>query len=363
MRTFTCVCGHTLFFENTRCGSCERDVGWCPNCQMIAALAIDDAGQYHCANSVCGVALTKCQNYSIENVCNRCIKSDEVQARGDLCDCCRFNDTIPDLSVPGNWERWARLEAAKRRLFYALDSLGLPYGSVEDGFSPPLAFDFKGDIISADGLWRTMGESERAYTGHADGKITINIREADDAAREQLRVDLGEAHRTLLGHFRHEIGHYYWDLLVRGQCEVDFKTIFGNPMTPSYQEALDRHYQEGPPPGWQGKYVSAYATMHPWEDWAETFALYLDIASLLETATWMDLMDSVALDDLGAMVGRYRELGLVMNELNREMGLVDLIPEIITVDIIDKLTFIHTLVRRVSNRQNTTLRRVARPWN
>jgi len=344
MRTFSCVCGQTLFFENTGCEACGREVGWCPSCRAIAALEPRGDGTHACANAGCGATLAKCANYANENVCNRCLPAAAVN--GGLCDACRFNRTIPDLSIAGNRERWAELEAAKRRLLYTLDFLRLAYGTAADGFSPPLAFDFKADIIPEEGLWRWMGAGERVYTGHAGGKITINIREADSVEREKLRVDLGEAHRTLIGHFRHEIGHYYWDLLVRGRHEDGFKRRFGDHETPPYQEAMARHYGEGPPQDWKDRFVSAYATMHPWEDWAETFALYLDITSVVDTAVNMGLIGPVDFADLHAMVGRYRQLGLVLNELNREMGLVDIVPEVLHAPVVEKLGFVHGLVRQ-----------------
>lgn len=353
MRTFGCACGQTLFYENTRCETCGREVGWCPGCRSISALEPRDEGGYRCCNDHCGASLVKCRNYALEGVCNRCVVQDGyVSNQGHtpndllpLCGSCRFTDAIPDLSVEGNRERWAALEAAKRRLLYGLDLLGLPYGRAEDGFSPPLAFAFKGDLVPTDGLWRSMNEDERVYTGHADGVITINIREADDAAREQLRVDLEETHRTLIGHFRHEIGHYYWDLLVRGRHDHAFAGCFGDPNNPSYKDALDRHYREGPPHGWNQSFVSAYATMHPWEDWAETFAFYLDITSVLDTGNQLGIMKPVGLDDLPAMIDRFRRLGLILNELNREMGLIDVVPEVITPAIQHKLAFVHDLVR------------------
>ena len=247
--------------------------------------------------------------------------------------------------MDGNRTRWARLEAAKRRLIYGLDSLGLPYGSAADGFDPPLAFAFKADVIPAEGLWRTMGEGERVYTGHADGKITINIREADDAEREKLRVDFGEAHRTLIGHFRHEIGHYYWDLLVREparrtpsrRCSA---TTRSRPMTRRCRSITTT----GRRPDWPRTYVSAYATMHPWEDWAETFALYLAMAAMLDTAYHLRLVDAAPSGDLATMLDRYRALGLVLNEISREMGLLDLAPAVITEAIAAKLGFVHDMV-------------------
>ncbi len=344
MQTFRCVCGNTLFFENTVCGNCGRDVGWCPACRQISGLEERDPGVFQCVSPGCGALVRKCLNYAVEGVCNRCIVADDAHANDLFCDCCRLNETIPDLSVEGNRTRWARLEAAKRRLIYGLDSLGLPYGSAADGFDPPLAFAFKGDVIPAEGLWRTMGKGERVYTGHADGKITINIREADDAEREKLRVDFGEAHRTLIGHFRHEIGHYYWDLLVRDRREDAFKAVFGDHEKPGYDEALSLYYDNGPAPDWPRTFVSAYATMHPWEDWAETFALYLAMAAILDTAYHLRLVDAAPSGDLATMLDRYRTLGLVLNEISREMGLLDLAPAVITEAIAAKLGFIHDTV-------------------
>ncbi len=348
MKTFNCVCGNTLFFENSQCLSCGLEVGWCPVCHGISTLRHEHDLVFRCGNTDCGAKLAKCHNYAVENVCNRCIAlNDAPPDPSALCDCCVYNDTIPDLSVEGNREKWGRLEAAKRRLFYTLDFLGLPHGTMESGFDPPLAFDFKADSIPSNEFWRTMGADERVYTGHAEGKITINIREADPAERESIRVDLNEAHRTLIGHFRHEIGHYYWDLLVKGKREADSVRIFGDHENPTYAEALDRHYQEGAPAGWQENFISAYATMHPWEDFAETFAAYLEIVSVLDTANNVGFgsVPDVLTADLDELVGVKRRISIVMNEMNRTMGLLDFYPKILVPPVVQKMRFVHELVR------------------
>ncbi|MEX2642191.1 MAG: putative zinc-binding metallopeptidase [Acetobacterales bacterium] len=345
MKPFSCVCGNMLFFDNTVCLSCGREVGWCPACAAVRALEPAGDGLYRCTAPSCGHLLVKCANYAREGVCNRCVDAGEGHPGLEpLCDCCRFNATIPDLSVTGNRERWARIEAAKRRLIYVLDLLGLPYGGAADGFEPPLSFDFKGDVVPA-GAWRPVVDEERVYTGHQDGRITINIREADDLEREKLRVDLGEAHRTLVGHFRHEIGHYYWDLLIRGRREDDFRRLFGDHDNPPYTEALERHYRDGPPADWALRFISSYASMHPWEDWAETFAFYLDIVSVLETASHMGVGRAVSFDDLQPMLGTFAAVGVAANEMNRTMGLTDLVPELITPPVAEKLGFVHETVR------------------
>ncbi len=348
MRTFNCTCGNILFFENTQCLKCGHEVGWCPACENLSALVPDEAGVLHCGHEGCGAALVKCPNYAVEQVCNRClVVQEEPHPPGTLCDYCRFNDTIPDLSIEGNREKWARLEAAKRRLLYSLDVLGLPYGNAEDGMEPPLSFDFKSDVELPRKLWRTMGKQEMVYTGHADGKITINIREADPVELEKNRVSMNEAHRTVIGHFRHEIAHYYWQMLVQGKREPECKATFGDHESPTYAEAQEQYYQAGPPPVWQQNYISGYATMHPWEDFAETFATYLDMVSVLDTAWNSGIGDSLnpVSASLDQMVKRYQKLGVVFNEINRSMGLLDLVPEVIVAPVVQKMEFIHTLVR------------------
>jgi hypothetical protein len=266
-----------------------------------------------------------------------------------LCDCCRFNRVIPDLRVKGNHEKWYRLEAAKRRVMYDLDQLGLPYGNRQDGIKPALGFEFKGDIIP-DKRYRSMGSGQKVYTGHDSGIITINIQEADDIERETLRVKMHEAHRSLLGHFRHEFGHYIWDELVKGQREDEFIKVFGDFRHPDYAAALLAYYQNGPKADWLLNYVSAYATMHPWEDFAEAFTVYLDMASSLDTAADGKLIPAVDPSDLDAMVEAYKKLGIALNEMNRAIGLLDFLPEVFAKPIHEKLRFIHDLTGSASGK-------------
>lgn len=344
MQTYQCECGNRLFFENTLCLACGKETGWCPACRQLTALLPTDDGLWQCGHTDCGALLRKCHNYAVEQVCNRCVLVTEETDDLALCDYCRFNDTIPDLSIPGNRLKWYQLEQAKRRLLYILDEIGLPYGTAADGFRFPLSFDFKADVIPPAGIWRTMGTQDRVYTGHADGKITINLREADSVEREKLRVDLQEAHRTLVGHMRHEIGHYYWQMLIPGQRDAEFQDHFGNPETPPYAEALETYYAQGPCPNWQVSYISSYATMHPWEDFAETFAAYLDMMSVIDTAHHMGLGGPGLQGKFDAQIAYYRDLGVVLNEMNRSMGLIDLVPTIFTSAIIDKMRYVHHLV-------------------
>lgn len=342
MRTYSCTCGNPLYYENTRCLRCGAELAFCPACRRLAPLTLEPTGLYRCGHVDCGAELIKCDNYRRHQVCNRAIR---WRAHGGLqerlCDCCRYNRVIPDLSTPGNLDRWRRLEAAKRRMFYGLDLLGLRYGKAEDGFSPPLSFEFKADASDGGAV-----AGRPVLTGHASGCVTINIGEADDAEREKLRVQFGEDQRTLLGHFRHEMGHYYWELLVRGRAEDECKAAFGDHDQSSYAQALERHYQAGPPGDWRQRYVSAYATMHPWEDFAETFSTFLDMVCLLDTARHLGFceIDVASRPAADVMTVEYQRLGMALNEMNRAVGLGDAVSIVLAAPVVEKLRFIRRLV-------------------
>jgi hypothetical protein len=364
MQTYRCTCGNRLFFENTVCVVCSTEVGWCEPCGRITALqpvepADGQNAHYRCGYADCQQLLQKCRNYAVENVCNRCHASAEspVSLAGNLeasaqaaplCTACRLTETIPDLTVAGNREKWARLEAAKRRLLYTLDLLGLPCADA----NPKLSFDFKANVEVPGNEWRNVGPAEIVYTGHANGKITINVQEADDAVREKLRVQFREAHRTLVGHFHHEIGHYYWDVLVKGREEKQFIKAFGDHNNPAYTDAMSAYYENGPREAWSQSFISPYASAHPWEDFAETFALYLDLVSVLDTASHLfkSLRASFKSRSVAALVERYQEVGILVNEFNRTVGLLDLVPEIIVGPVVQKLEHIHALVKRAARK-------------
>ena len=204
-----------------------------------------------------------CENYSKQKVCNWAVPVESGEA---LCASCRLTSVIPDLGVDGNREKWFRLEAAKCRLLYSLNRLNLPLTGKggEDGMD--VRFEFLADSPQPDG--------PKVLTGHSAGRITVNVAEANDAEREKRRVAMHEPYRTLLGHFRHEIGHYYWDRLIDKSERLEpCRALFGDERA-DYAEALQRHYKQGPPSDWQLHYVSAYASTHPWEDWAESWAHY-----------------------------------------------------------------------------------------
>ena len=308
------------------------------------------SGEYQCGYQPCGLILDKCVNFREHEVCNQCVIK-PVSALGNaatlgfLCNCCRFNHTVPDLTVTGNLQKWSMLENAKRRLFYDLDLLQLPYGDAADGVTPALAFDFKGNNLPSNNRQHALNATENIYTGHDGGTITINIIEADPIEREKARVSLGEPQRTLLGHFRHEIGHYYWDLLVKNQREQECIAVFGDHNHPGYEEALEKYYAEGPRADWADVSISAYATMHPWEDFAETWALYLQIVSELDTAANLGIVPSICFRraDLTSMVLESQRLSIMLNEMSRSLGVMDPMPKPIGAIVVEKLKFIHRL--------------------
>jgi hypothetical protein len=205
-------------------------------------------------------------------------------------------------------------------------------------------------------------------TGHDNGLITINIVEADDVERERRRNSMGEPYRTLLGHFRHEIGHYFWNVLVRDDASiVQFRAIFGDERE-DYGAALQTHYARGPKEHWQDEFVSAYAGSHPWEDFAETWAHYLHIVDTLETAGAFGLRVSPQIEsgpelaaiidfephherDLNRLIEAWLPLTFAVNSLNRSMGQPDLYPFVLPPAVINKLSFIHERIHAASGRE------------
>ena len=334
MRSFACPnCGCLLFFENSRCLTCGSAVGYE---RKSASFALATPEQ-RCANAV----LAACNWLSARP--------------GELCDCCELTRTRPNDTDVAGLARFARAEAAKRRLIYQLDDLGLPVVDRRTDPDRGLAFDL---------LSSTHGP---VITGHADGVITIDLAEGDDGHRETLRVRLAEPYRTLLGHFRHETGHYYWMRLVEDSPATlaVFRALFGDERV-DYGAALAAHYYGAEPtPGWEETYVSAYATAHPWEDWAETFAHYLHICDALQTAAAFGVVvagpeveippDPTAplssvpledLDDFDQLIDTWLPLTYALNAVNRSMGRNDLYPFVLSPTVLEKLRLVHALVRR-----------------
>ncbi|WP_336365509.1 zinc-binding metallopeptidase family protein [Marinobacter sp. C2H3] len=355
MKLFHCSrCAQRLYFENTRCTRCQAELGFCPDRMALLALEREPAqvgqGGTVWQDLRSGDRFRRCDNGVRHDACNWLVPATAPDA---LCAACRLNRTIPDLSQPGHRDRWNRLETAKRRLLYSLLRLNLPCNAANgvDG----LTFDFLADQPAS------FSERGRVLTGHAGGRITINVAEADPVERERLRDQMDEPYRTVLGHFRHESGHYYWDRLIpNGPWLDDIRWRFGDDRQ-DYASALDRYYRNGPPPDWPQAFVSAYAASHPWEDWAETWAHYLHMVDTLETAWQFGLTIDVR-DEAGpspsesfdpytampfdALIARWLPLTQALNSLNRSMGHDDAYPFVLAGPAIDKLHLVHDLIHQ-----------------
>lgn len=337
MKLFCCPhCASRVYFENSQCLACGRSVVYAPRQGRFLLLGEPDA--FSCLNA------TEC-------ACNW-----TPDAKGQFCIACSLNRTIPNLAIAGNRERWISIEEAKKRLVYSLLSFELdvaPKSAPDDDYG--IAFD----IVENDP--NLAGDVK---TGHDDGLITLNAAEADPAAREKMRVQMGENYRTLLGHFRHEIGHYYWDRLIRDSNWLDpFRALFGDERS-DYAQALQDHYGNGPPQGWQQSHISFYAASHPWEDWAETWAHYLHITDTLEMAHSLNIplrgLDTARGGELAkelevggednedgdfkVMLARWLALSEAANSINRCMGLQDFYPFVISPAVEAKLAFVHEVL-------------------
>lgn len=353
MRLFSCQsCSQILYFENVRCERCGHDLGFlAEDRQCINALeaAPGSTGDTWIALGVKGRTFRLCGN-ARHDVCNWLIDA----ASGEtMCAACRHNSVIPELDDDGNRLAWRKIEAAKHRLFYTLFRLGLARIVDLNAAHEPLIFQFLADVPNVEG--------EKVMTGHDDGVITIALSEADDAEREQRRKMMGEPYRTLLGHFRHEVGHYFWDRLVRdGDRLADCRAVFGDDEQ-DYEAALKRHYEKGAPLDWQEHYVSTYATAHAWEDFAETWAHYLHIVDTLEMAQAYNLQLAPAVDkdgefavsygidpydapDIQSLIDVWLPVSTALNSMNRTMGKEELYPFILSPGVIEKLGFVHRLV-------------------
>jgi hypothetical protein len=333
MKLFACDnCHQTLYFENSQC----------VHCGISVAYGVAEARLVQLFEPK-----LLCRNGRDHDACNWMVSLDHDP---DLCVSCGLSEVIPDLSDPANDQAWRRIEAAKRRLLYTLFALKLPVVSKRQKPDGGLTFHFlKGT------------PDEPVMTGHDNGVITLNVDEADFAFRENMREKMGEGYRTVLGHLRHEIGHYYWDVMIRDAAPLrNFRALFGDE-TASYEDAVTRHYNVGPPANWNETFISAYATMHPWEDWAETWAHYLHMIDTLETAKSHGLtlrapaaeqgtekiaLDDIAFFDFESLTSGWNAVTLAMNSLNRSMGMKDAYPFVLSPTVLGKLRFVHELVQQ-----------------
>jgi hypothetical protein len=394
VRAFSCqVCGQLVFFENSACLRCGASLGFVAADGELHTLALtddgaaytilgpapDDTAERRDANaSVASERWVRCANAMVAS-CNWLVREPTIalvddpagddetvdpehEPDADLCLCCQLTRTRPNDDDVDALAAFADTEAAKRRLVFQLLELGLPVITEDEDPDRGLAFD----LLSS--------RYHPVTIGHADGLITLDLSESDDAHREQVRQDLGEPYRTMLGHLRHEVGHYYWQLLVEPDPTwlARFRTLFGDE-TQDYGDAIDHHYGTGDTPGavedWQDEHVSSYATMHPWEDWAETFAHELHILDTLQTAaaygmkvTGPDVFGHEPTGDLtadpdpdpdaapfDAVLDDWLPLTYALNGLNRSMGKADLYPFVLAPAVVDKLAFVHELVQATAD--------------
>ncbi len=357
MKIFHCDhCQQLVFFENVHCLNCDHALAYLPDLADMGTLESIGENLWKCLVPGAGETQYRlCENYSQQNVCNWAVPEDNAHP---LCQSCRLTQVIPNLDKPGNKEAWYKLEIAKRRLVYSLLRLKLPVVNRVEDPEHGLAFEFLEDREPA-----PISEAPPApvLTGHHNGIITINIAEADDAEREKRKNLMHESYRTLLGHFRHEVGHYYWDRLIRDTAWISpFREIFGDDEQ-DYSQALQTHYEQGAPADWQQRFVSAYASSHAWEDWAETWAHYLHMVDTLETSAACGLSlkpkrkDEPELKaktaeaatkrgEFDQIIDSWFPLTYVLNNLNRGLGLADGYPFVLSSPAIEKLRFVHEVI-------------------
>ena len=340
MRDFHCPnCGQRLTFENSTCLNCGSALGF--SLDQVALLVIAEGDASEQAGFVNASEYQLCANLLVAE-CNWLVPVNNPRL---LCTSCALTAERPNDADTAGLAEFARAEAAKRRLIVELQELKLPIVDREKDPDTGLAFR----LLS--------GAHEKVITGHDNGVITLDLAEGDDVHREQLRVEMDEPYRTLLGHFRHEIGHYYFYRLISPSNDylARFNELFGDPDA-DYQEALDRHYNEGAPEGWQEDFVSSYATMHPAEDWAETFAHFLHIRDTLDTSAWCGFESASATFDRPALGPRafqniidlWLPLSWSLNMVNRSMGHDDLYPFVLPAKVLEKMKFIHPVIDEVT---------------
>lgn len=291
-----------------------------------------------------------CRNGTDHGACNWLAS---VESPDGFCIACDLNRTIPNLTDSGNLALWQKIQREKNHLVYSLLRFNLPILNQDTHPDTGLAFDFLDAESQQPGV--------EIRTGHARGVITLDIREADDAHREMTRQNMGEPYRTLLGHFRHESAHYFWDRLVRGSAWADkVRSVFGDERA-DYAQALKQHYQSGPAAGWENSFISAYASSHPWEDWAETWAHFFHIVDALESAGELGLtldpvtgrnlsvpetptLDPYQCQNMKMLIDRWLPISVALNMLNRSLGQADAYPFVLSPTIMNKLSLIHTII-------------------
>lgn len=331
-------------------------VGFLPDEQQLTALTITPEGFYKVSNN--DKLYKQCKNYWLHDVCNWMIP---IHEDNELCQSCRLNVMIPNLEKKENFALWYNMEKAKRRLLYTLFKLHLPIQGRQCDPNSGLGFSFLEDQIN-DEYGNELTVKNYAVIGHNSGLITLNLNEARPSKRIEMREKMNEQYRTLIGHFRHESGHYYWDRLIEDSALLNkFRELFGDERL-NYTNAMSQYYQNGPAKNWQNIWISAYASMHPWEDWAETWAHYLHMVDTLETANDSEisigghqiknpLVESEHFEDENYTAMNFTQLfndwcrlTKSLNAVNRSMGHDDAYPFVISVSALNKLRFVHEVI-------------------
>jgi hypothetical protein len=328
VKRLECACGLRVFFENTKCFGCGRFLGFVPEALTMSRLEPVGASLFETS---AGRRVKRCRNATDHGNCNWVLPVDDPSS---LCRSCGANRTIPDITIADNLLLWTKVEQAKRRLLYTLLDLRLLSSSGGRGDWP--TFEFLEDRRRNPNV-----AEDFVATGHLGGVITLNLSEADDVAREAQREEFVERYRTVLGHLRHEAGHFVFPRLTSGPDDLDaVRRLFGDERQ-EYGAALSRHYQNGPPTNWAERHISPYASVHPREDFAETFAHYLLIVDALETA------GASGLGSIGEglpWIRRWIEIAIALNELSRSLGSGDAYPFTLTPPVIEKLELVARLV-------------------
>ena len=328
MKAYRCrTCDNTLHFENSVCVSCGTHLGF--SREERAIVPVDDEGLYVDSE---GGEWHVCRNLPLSG-CTWL-----TQENGGQCFSCSLTRTRPNDEDAVGLANYPAAEKAKRRVLVELDALGFEVIGKDTDPENGLAFDLLSSV------------EENVTIGHANGLITIDLAESQAAHREKVREKLGEPYRTMLGHFRHEVGHYFEWQLVRGdELNERCRELFGDERI-DYQGEIKRHYAEGPPEGWESSYISSYATMHPFEDFAESWAHYLHICDTISTASEYGLTTVGTLSSFtnfrDVVVGIWMPLSVALNMINRSMGHDDLYPFVIPAPVLDKLDFVASLARK-----------------
>jgi hypothetical protein len=336
-----------VHFDNRFCVSCGHRLAFVPETLSMEALAPAGEPNWQLVGQP-GRTVRFCAN-EVNDICNWSVPA---ESDSKFCPACSHNRLVPDASKEEGIEQWRRLSQAQRHLFYSLIRLDLPHPNRDADPQGGLVFDFLVDEVAPDGTIIP------AMTGHDEGLIAIRAAEADDATREQVRANMNEPYRTMLGHFRHEVGHFIWNKLVRDVNRFDaFRAVFGDERE-DYDAALKRNYEQGPPADWQENFISSYASVHPWEDFAECFAHYLHIVDTLETARAFGIaIDPRGHEEMAAevlfdpyrarnaqqLVDAWVPFSVALNSIHRSLGQSDLYPFVLTEAVVGKLQFIHEL--------------------